>query len=361
MSALTSILARNNQLLSKWASDSGNNGGDPFSEFFKKRLDGNQTVKAALDRLGERFPNLSIGTGEPGEGVKGADAKAKETTDAADRVALGDSILAGMTGDSELAKAVEDVIAAFLERSPDSNLMNFGGASVQRSLSITITTVRYSELHYSQAGGDLIGGSDLRTNFHERLADMVREFFNLKKPGEDGVEETDDAEGATEAARPSTLPGFGLGGAAMWSMEMYFSASYVSSLSGTGAGRDESAEGLLEAWNFSASFSASFTQSLGAFLPGALSGVAGGGAAFGGSMSAGQIDSVNGFLDSFLSGFGLDNGGFRTGEDGFFVNFRQRRNLLNELMELYRDKVRQDEPAVETEEEPAAEESAPVE
>lgn len=331
MHAVTSSLARGEYGVSRRGTDETGGADDFFRKIFGDTLLGSESgmggLQQMLDRIGQRFPNVNVVSSEA-KNAGTAAAKAQPAEEGADEVEVSESLLKSMFGDDALAKMVEDTIAAFLDRGSDGNLMHFEGAMVTRSISITITTVRYSERHSSSETGDLLASGELRTNFHERLAEMMKEFFGGKK--------ADETAAGTEDKRAERADFSGV----MWSMEIYYSATFVSSLN-----QSETANGAASGYQAqSLGMYGSFTQGLfSSLLPQGLSGRSEG------SDAGGFLPD---FLRDVLAGLNLETDGFQIMESGFAIGIRERRNLLAELMEMYRDKIGQigaveEEPAVE--------------
>lgn len=348
----------NAQSWSQFLADRTGSGGgaaktdDAFARIFGSTLNGpkfGNTLQDVLDKLSQRFPAVNVTrANDPDDG----DLAAEEPATSGDEAAISQNVLAKMLGNGELAKKVEDAISAFLERSGGSNLMQFEGATVRRSLSITLTTVSYGEFHYSGDNKELLASTDLKTGFHDRLTEMVKRFFGLAEDAGDGDDKSGAAEetGKTEAAQSGKSGVFASAG--MWSLDIFYSSSYISSLA-NGGGQAVSAQ----SWNYSASFFGSYSQGFASqLLPESLAGLArqdGGSYRYG--ETSGSSSSLPQNVKDVLSELGFETGGFWSGGDGFHISLRERRNLLSELMELYRAKIGQDTPAAQPEAEDEAE------
>lgn len=306
--------------------------GDAFSKIFGSTLDGlmgKAGIQDALKQLQERFPGIKISEGDTAAGAE--DAKNGKATGNVDEAAVSSSVLAGMFGNSDLAKIIEDTISGLLERSSDSNLMNIEGAYVYRSVSITLTQVRYGEYHNDASTGELLGGIDLKANFQEQLSELIKKFFggigasaDAEGTGEDGTE----AEAAAETEKTGDKQSQNGSGVTMWSLDIYMSFTAISgSMSGTGA--SAGGQGQLsgwQSWQYS-SFSASLRGMLSNALPSALQGAQG-------QRDYASSDTWKSLEDLFAS-HGLSIGGLTQTQDGFMARLREGRNLLAELMELY--------------------------
>ena len=321
--------------------------GDAFSRIFNSALNGSRSsnsIQDMLDKLQQRFPKVNVKEGEAEAGVEGAKKRYESEDPSSDQVAVSSSVLAGMLGSSSLAKMVEEAISGFLDRGSDSNLMNFQGAVVQRTVTITYTQVRYGEFHRSDETGELLGASELKANFHEQLADLIKKFFgdsksavsgaeNTEADGEEEGKETDAASGTEKT--PSTLPSFPGGSVSMWSLEVYYSFSYFSTSQfdtsglGNSAGSGQ-ASWQSQSWQYS-SFSASLRGVLGGQIPSAIQS--------GGNSNGNGSSSIFDFLEETLASLGLMSGGLRESEDGLFFRLREGRNLMAELMELYGGRI----------------------
>ncbi len=256
-----------------------------------------------------------------------------------------------MLGDGNLAKMIEDAIAGFLEGGENSGMMAMNGAYVQRSVTITVTTLRYTEMQRSQENGDILAASELQTSLRDKIGEMIQQLFGAGSRGEESESETSGDAGNDGDSVPSrNRTQWGSGAVSMWSMELFYS---MTAIQGQGAFGTGSGSGEASGYNVSGSFSR-FSASYGSFsaltsnrLPSLLSQFMGGGSESGGGLS--------GFLEEALSGFGLSGGSYRQTSEGFSFKVSQSRNLIAELMELYGDRIGQNNAAAAeaAEEEPA--------
>lgn len=201
----------------------------------------------------------------------------------------------------------------------------------------------------------MLAASELKTSLQEKLQELIERFFGktaaTSETGSDGsdAEDGEAVEGKETDAKIGN--GYAFSGM-MWSMELFYSSSYVQSM-----GQSQNGAGSFSAssWSFSASasyssFSGDFSQLTSSFLPQAL---------LGGLSSFGQ----GGPFTSLLSGMGMTFDGIGEAQGGgYFTKLRESRNLMAELMELYgmRIKPKEVEATAETEEVGEAEE-APAE
>lgn len=304
-------------------------GADAESGFFSQVLQSSMRgthasgtgVQDMLAKLGERFPFADIREGEVKAGVKGMEEFFGD--EAGDHVAVEASALESMFGDGSLAKAVEDAMAAFLENSGASSLE---GAYVQRRVSITVTTVRFSVAQRDAESGELLSANELKTALHDKIQELVDKFFGKQGAASDESdgEETaaDDAAGAADKTPAANAYGYG---AALWSMELYYSASYVQA-----AGQGSAVAASAQSWQTSAAFTGNFSQFSGNFLAQAL---------YTGFGAGGMTGPFTSLLGQTLSGFGMTSDGVVRGQDGYSLKLRQSRNLVAELMELFGSRV----------------------
>lgn len=289
-----------------------------------KGVSGNRNgIQDMLDRLSQRFPNASVIQGEADAGIKGTEELfGKEE---GDKVAVDQSALTGMFGSSEMAKKIEDAIAAFLE---GTNTEAMQGAYVQRSISITITTVRVGVFQRSEDNGDMLAGSELKTALHDKLREMIDRFFGKVPAAEETDDKAENAEdGSEETAVEKTdggkeTSGYNFG--AMWSMELFYSQTTVAQYTDfTGSGQA----------NRGVAYSATSMMSRFSFVSGSLIPQA---------LSQGAGDSSSGGsgpFTSLLEALGLASDGVSSSGDGFLMRLRESRNLMAELMELYGSRI----------------------
>lgn len=345
MHIVQSALYRAQQMAGLESAGARNTSGDAFSRIFGSTLDGLMRkggIEEALKSLRERFPGISVSEGGAETGTGVGEAKTSETEKAADtdEVTVGSSVLAGMFGSAELTKMVEDAISGLLERSSDSNLMNFGGAYVQRSVTITLTQVRYGEYHRDGETGELLGAADLKANFHEQLTDLIKKFFG-GDPLADKTEEDGDKTDAMSETSKTGSSGIGAS-VSMWSLEIYYSASYIASaFDSQSSGANANQQGAWQASAWQTSFSASLRGSLAGAIPSAMQNS---------GFEGGRMWQA---LEDTLASYGLAIGGLRQTTDGFMAKLREGRNLLAELMEMYGGRIGAPaNPAADVEEEP---------
>lgn len=325
-------------------------GDGPFSSVFGSTMRGFMAkggIQEALASLRERFPAAQVAEGEVEPGIEGGKKQYGDKA-TSDRVTVSSALLAGMVGSANLAGMVQDAIAGFLERGDGGNLMNIQGATVQRTVTITYTQIRYGEFHRDPENGEILGANEFKTNFHDRLAELIKKFFGVPEEEAASDAEADESEAeetnapdASKPAAPASSPS-SAASVSMWSLEVYFSFTYINSTLDAGTGGAGSAQGSWQgasaSWQ-SSSFAAGLRGVLGGFLPSAFRGAAGPGEGSGGSL----FD----FLEETLAGMGLSAGGYQESQEGLFFRLREGRNLIAELMELYGGRINP-KPAVET-------------
>lgn len=313
-------------------------GDDAFSRILGTSLNGvfgrDSAIQGILSRLAERFPDAKIQEGEVGAGVKGTEEFFGD--EEGDQVAVESTALAAMANNSDLFKTIEDAISSFLE---GTDLAASEGSFVQRRISITITTVRFTSTQRDAATGEMQSSSELKTALQEKLRELINQFFGVPANNEteaaDEETETTEKVAETDKAADKQDNGFRFSGI-MWSMELYYPSSYIQGMSQSGAGSAMSAQ----SWQFSASFS----QLTSSFIPGALGQWTGSNE--GGSSGFGPFTSL---LDSILSGFGMTSDGMTQGMGGYTMRLRESRNLMAELMELYGSRIQPKTPVEESE------------
>lgn len=325
-------------------------GDDSFSKVFgsslKDMLGDRGGIQGMLDRLSERFPNLAIKEAEVGAGVEGADKAAREED--GDQVAVDSAALAAMAGNQDLSKKIEEAIASFMNNSGTSPAL-MEGAYVQRSVTVTITTIRFGTFQRDAQSGDTLAASELKTSLQEKIQELVDRFFGKTSASGETENDTDGEDGGetAEAKETGAKTGAGVGfSGMMWSMELFYSSSYINAMTGGGQGSSSA-----EAWSFSASysgFSGNFSQLSSDFLPQAL---------LGGLSSFGQ----GGPFTSLLSGMGMTYDGVSQTQDGYFMKLREGRNLIAELLELYGTRIKPKEIDATAETEEVDSEQAPTE
>lgn len=331
--------------------DIAGSGDNSFSQIFGSSLKGllgdQGGIQGMLDRLSERFPNLAVKEATAEAGIEGADKALGE--EEGDQVAVESAALAAMSGNQDLAKKIEEAISSFMNSAGTVPALA-EGAYVQRSITITVTTIRFGSFQRDGDSGDLLAASELKTSLQDKLQELIERFFgkaaNAGGTKSDADAEAKDETAATKETEAKTGNGYAFSGA-MWSMELFYSSSYINSMAGNGQGSLSA-----ETWSFSASYS-SFNQLTGSILPQSLQN---------GLSSFGQ----GGPFTSLLSGMGMSYDGASQTADGYFMKLRESRNLIAELMELYGSRIKPKEvEATEVEETDAAEgaeaEPAPAE
>lgn len=358
MYSLINALARGESISAKnFNSSSGVGSSDAFEKIFNSFKGGSTGIQDLLSKIQERFPGAKVKEGEVPAGIEESKKAAEEDGDkVSDKVNMSSSLLESMLGNSGLAKMVEDAISSFLDNTGSGGMMNMNGAYVQRSVTITITTVRYTEMQRSQETGDILGASELQTSLQDKIKEMMQQLFGGGNQGE----ETDaDAEGSekTKDKTASNLPSnWGGSSVSMWSMELFYS---MTSIQGQNGGSGSSASGSFSSFQFSASYS-SFTGLTSNQLPSLLSQYANGGSGSSGTGSGSGSGSggLAELLEEALANFGLSGSSYRQSSEGFSFKLSQSRNLIAELMELYGDRIGGNKNAYETD--PAAEADAGV-
>lgn len=291
------------------------NASGTFGNSLKSLLNGQGGIEGALDRLRDRFPGLAVKEETVKPGVQGAEEDAKAV--AGDLLTVESAAFSAIAGNTDLAAKVEKAIDAFMNGAGTTpSLMQ--GAYVQRTVSVTVTTIRFSAIQRSAETGDMLAGSELSTSLHDAIQELVNRFF-----GKDGAEDSDASskEGEkSDVAEENAEAGASSGGysfaGAMWSMELYYSSTYIQAMGGNGGLSGDASE----TWGYQAGFSGVFSQFSGSLLPQAL---------FDGFSGTGQ-----GPFTSLLSGMGMALDGVSQMRNGYLATLRESRNLLAELLEF---------------------------
>lgn len=279
---------------------------------FESVFAGNAEASEALSRLGRRFPGATFREGRAEAGAQGMEELFG--TEAGDHVAVDGVALEAMLGDGSLAKAVEDALSAFLEGGAASAPSS---AYVQRRVTVTVTTVRFSVAQRDGETGDLLTDKELKTSLRDAIRGLIERFFGPEADKADAGEDAEDGETGQSGAPTH--------GGAFWSMELFYASSYIQA-----AG--ESNGGFLTAQteSFGARFSGGFSQLTDSFLPRAI---------FDGFSESGRGGPFTSLVGPALAGLGLSSDGVVRTAGGYGMKIRESRNLIAELMDLFSSRV----------------------
>lgn len=329
-------------------------GAGVFGATLKEMMANKNGIQDMLDKLSERFPNADISKGKPEAGVEGADKYFGK--DGGDKVAVDESLLASMFGNGDLAKKVEEAISSFFNSNAGSNPVE--GAYTQRSVSISITVIRFNVAQRAEGSGEMLTGQELQTAFQDKLQELINRVFGSSSSGEstdgESEEDTDDSKAAagTGTGKDKGAQSFSAYSAMQFSMELFFSSGFINNMGGSGNAGGQSGQ-------FSMSFSsyaANFQSFSGIFLPQSIYQ-----ALTDSNDTSGPFTSL---LEGALGKFGLTSNGFSASQSGFSFKMGQGRDLLSELMDqLFANRNRpaeKPEQKYEDDETPEAEEVAEV-
>jgi hypothetical protein len=329
-------------------------GSGVFGATLKEMLANKNGIQGMLDKLADLFPDADISKGKPEAGVEGADKYYGK--EGGDKVAVDENLLASMFGNGDLAKKVEEAIASFFNSNAGANPVE--GTYAQRSVSITITTIRFNVAQRAEGSGELLTGQELQTAFQEKIQDLINRIFGTgsgdassDKKGDDETKDTAPA-AATESGKDKTAQSLAGYSAMMFSMELFFSSGFINNM---GASAQASGQSMQFSMSFS-SYAANFQDFSGNFLPQSIY-----------QSLADSTDSSGPFtslLDGALGKFGMSSNGFSATQAGFSFKMGQSRDLLSELMDqLFANRnrpVEKPEEKYENDETPEAEEVAEV-
>lgn len=306
-----------NNTAAKWDFLMGKNAGSEaagtefFSSTFKSLLQGGSGVDAVMDSLAERFPGVNFSQGRPADGIAGTEAYfgAKK----GDSVAVDDNAAAAMASSDTFASRIQQALGDFF----GMQMPAMDGAYVQRSVSISVTVVRFTVSQRDAASDEALTTEELRTSLQDKIKELLERMF-ARKTDDSETEETTETEAAgseDEAALPNWLARAGA-----WSVELFMSAGFINGMGGTlAAGQSGFSMSMSGMYG---SFSDFGSQSLSAAIYQSLSAT--------GGLGNGPFSS---FLNSGLAGFGLTSTGFSMSAQGFSLGATSGKNLLAELME----------------------------
>ena len=103
------------------------------------------------------------------------------------------------------------------------------GAYVQRTVTVTITTIRFGTTQRDESG-DMLAASELKTSLQEKLQELIERFFGktaaTSETDSDGSDAEDGEAAESKETDAKTGNGYAFSGI-MWSMELFYSSSYV--------------------------------------------------------------------------------------------------------------------------------------
>lgn len=319
-----------------------------------------------LDYLSQRFPSVSFQESKVGSSPK--DVQDVLGNEEGDKAAVDPAVAEAVAGgNTSLAEMIEKALQAFTDTQGQTATMD--GTYQQRSMILSVTTIRISVSNFDTSSGELMNSNELQSSFSDSIKDMINKFFGTgpvkETTSDDAVTEGDDETAAAEETKGSedtkktddsqktNLPNWFGSGA---SLSMYFSASFFSgSASNLFSNSADQTGGTQFQGNFQ-SFSASFSYSM-------LSGMQNSGFDFSSGFGSGAFTSM---LDAGMSQLGLSTDSMWQQDGGYMMKFRESRNLISELMSsLYNNRQNPvaEEPVDTTDvtEEAPAEEAVAVE
>jgi hypothetical protein len=290
-----------------------------FGASFKAMLEsktGGSGIQDMFDRLAERFSNADVSKGKPGTGSQGT--KDYFGSEEGDKVAVDENLLAAMFGNNGLAQKVEDAIANFFNSDAGANAPE--GSYTQRSVSITITAVRYNVSQFDSESGDLMSAQEMMSSMQEKMEELIGRLF-----GEDGAEAADAGE--EEAAGESKKGGKGKGDkgndafnyqAFSFSMEMFFSNQM---LNGKGGKNGQNSQFSMAGLAMGGSYQNYAGSGLSSSIYEALK-------------KAGDFSGpFTSLIDPALDNFGMKSSGFQFSASGFSLKANSSSDLLSQLLD----------------------------
>ena len=300
----------------------GNGEGNAFSKLFDSIRNGSKSnFEDILGKLSERFPDLSFKP-PPASGAGSVDNQEAAPEEIQDTAEIDENALAEMSASEAFSSLVEKALSSFLDATKNMP-SSMNGVNTIRSISITVTTATFSVNQTNGSTGETLMSQELQTALKEKIDEMINKVFGIGGGGSEGeTEETqskDETAASTEPARANENPfnfGHGMSG---WSMQLYYSQSFL----------QDSAGNSMQSWNAGFSMQGLTTS----FIPEELS----------------RMMNEGGSLDQLreqMSGFGLSISGFNQSWNGVGMRIGESRNLLSELLEALDQRNQQSRPSI---------------
>lgn len=289
-------------------------------------------VQEMLDRLAARFSDADVSKGKPGEGAKGTGEYFGN--EEGDKVAVDENLLAAMFGDSGLAQKVEEAISKFFDSGAGADAPF--GSTVQRSVSISITAVRYNVSQFDSESGELMSAQEMMTSLQEKMDELIDRMFGMG--GAKGNEEAEDGTEGVDAPEEAGAAGKGQSGSNYqsfsFSMEMFWSSQMLNGTGGEEGGVTQGGR-----FSLSAMASGSFQDFSGRVLPSAIYDALRNSDDFSGPFTS--------LLDEGLGQFGMQSSGFQFSMSGFSLKAGSANNttdLMGWLEQLMNNRSRPENP-----------------
>lgn len=290
-----------------------------FGASFKAMLSNQSGMQDIFNGLVERFPGADVTQGKPGAGTQGT--KDYFGSEEGDKVAVDENLLAAMFGNSGLAQKVEDAIANFFNSDAGTNAAQ--GTYSQRSISITITTVRYNVSQFDSESGDLMSAQEMMTSLQEKMNDLINRLFGKGDSVATETTEDETAEESTEAVDAAQKNGTSANPYSNYnyqsfafSMELFYSSQMINNM----GSKSQSSQ-----FSLTAMAQGSFQNYSNSILPQEIYEALTNSSDFSGPFTS--------LIDGGLSGFGMKSSGFQYSQSGFSLKANSSGDLLSELMD----------------------------
>ncbi|MCC8166920.1 MAG: hypothetical protein LIQ31_12390, partial [Planctomycetes bacterium] len=317
---------------------------------FKNYLNSSMSFSAGFEQifgqLSEQFPTVNFKEGTPEAGAEGASKFFG--SEAGDYAAIGSDVMNSIFGgNSDMMNQIKDAISSFLDASQDIQPME--GAAVQRSVTITVTTVRFNVSQMDQGTGELLKADELMANLQDQMKELLEKVFGVQSPDTELLDTADEAAGteAVDDADETAAAGDADETAATeetdetkdiakvpaedekkasswssrnfaWSMQLFYSNTFMESLGSTNQNKQSGSFGFQASGSFQ-----NFSNSI---LPQSIyDSVLGGD-------NSGQ-NALMSMMDKMFSGTSIGFGGLRKTDNGFLAELKETKNLLAELFE----------------------------
>ncbi len=346
---------------------------DSFKNFLNTSMSFSAGFEQIFGQLSDQFPSVNFKEGTPEAGAEGASKFFGN--EPGDFAAIGSDVMQSIFGgNSDIMNQIKEAISSFLDASQDIQPME--GASIQRSVTITVTTVRFNVSQMSEGTGELLKADELMASLQDQMKELLEKVFGIQSPDTDLIDTADEAAASEEAEEAvaatdadetaateetdetkdiAKVPAEDEKKASSWSsrnfawsMQLFYSNTFMESLGSTGQNKQSSSFGF-QASGFS------FQNFSNSTLPQSIfDSVLGGDTSGQGALMA--------MMDKMFSGTSIGFGGLRKTDNGYLAELKETKNLLAELFESLKN--RGGVPAIggtdKPSETPATEETAPA-
>lgn len=268
-----------------------------FSTLFDSIRNGGsrKNIQSILDDLSSRFPSLNITRSTAASKTQTTgETEAQASGESTDTATIDESALEEMSSSETFAELVRKAISSFLDAT--RNAFSGGGAYAQRSISVSVTTIRFTLSGMDSASGETLTSQELQAVLSEKIGETIKNLFGSADESDDASEKDDKT--SSDSSRLE------IGG---WSMQLYYSRMYI--MGGQNGGS-------MQGWGGSISMQG-ITGSL---IPAALSDILAG-------------TSGTSSLRDALSSHGIGMSGYSASQFGFLLNLAQDRDPLTSLLE----------------------------